>query len=258
MSSKLQVNRQFNTQPNNQTINTNYVGCNIAYRIKNTPISGAGSNLNFYWLMDLDIDNYATSISLVKVALSGITGPLNFTLTINSGFILIALPSSGVVMPPNSVITVIIKFERLISTGVISGFVKGTNFNVSVTPFTPVDTFDTNNTLTINLQNAGTPAIDPNQSYAAGSGLVSPTANTIQTFTIYAVDAIGNNLTHGGGAFNMTLTGPGTVTIRNIVDNNNGSYTASYSVSAPGSWTINVTNASGTLIRDFPIALIVS
>lgn len=256
MSSKLEVNRKFNNQNSNFTINTNYVGCEIAYNLKNTPISGAGGNFTFYLLMDNDIDNYATDASMVKVTTSGITGTLTFTVSVNSGFLMLT-PSAPTVMPPNSSIGIVIRFTRLISTGAISGFVKGVNYNVSVTPMTPVNSFGTNNSLTINLQSAGTPAIDPSQSYATGSGLVSPTAGTLQTFTIQAVSSTGANLTHGGGAFDMTLAGSGTTT-RAIVDNNNGTYTATYSVSAAGAWTINVTNASGVSIRDFPISLTVT
>lgn len=257
MTSKIQVRRQFEANDNNQVINTNYVGCTIAYTVKNTPITGAGVNKTFYWIMDFDIPNYATSASFVKVVSSGITGPVNITVTLSSGFMLISLPASGIVMPPNSSISIHVKFNRLISTGVISGFVRNVNYSINVSSSTTVETYGVNNSLTINLQSAGTPAIDPNQSYAAGPGLGSPTANTLQTFTIFAVAANGSNLTHGGGAFNLTLSGAGTTT-RAIVDNNNGSYTATYSVSAAGAWTINVTNASGASIRDFPISLTVT
>lgn len=257
MTSKLQVTRRFNNLLSNVLLDQNYFGTSITYIFKNKIVSSIGSTITLNWFRDFDAGAFATGASFASISSSGFPSNPTLLVSFTQGAYLSIIPDGtiGLAMPPNSSFTIRVNFNRIISTGVWNGFVKGVNYNTSLNGSIITETTGTNNSLTINLENPGTPAIDPNQSYT--SAIVSNIGvNTVQTFTIRAVSATGANLTHGGGAFNLTLSG-GANYKRSIVDNGNGTYTATYSVASAGTWTLSVTNASGTFIRDLPITLTV-
>jgi filamin len=77
------------------------------------------------------------------------------------------------------------------------------------------------------------------KSWAEGPGLVAGKTKKPCTFTIHAVDADGNPVKSGGDPFQVSITGPESVT-PDFHDNNDGTYSVTYQVESPGDYTINV------------------
>jgi hypothetical protein len=92
---------------------------------------------------------------------------------------------------------------------------------------------------------------------------VSLTPSTIAvggtaTVTITARDAAGNQETQGGLPFSFGLSGgPGSGTFSNLVDHNNGTYTATFTGTVPGSVTITATLGGQAITSPLPTVTII-
>ena len=90
------------------------------------------------------------------------------------------------------------------------------------------------------VRDAATPA-DPRMCRAIGSGLLGGVAGVPSTFTIFAHSGDGRECSGGGEAFSVFVSGPGNVRIRgDVVDNNDGTYTATYTPPVPGQYALAV------------------
>jgi filamin len=92
---------------------------------------------------------------------------------------------------------------------------------------------------------------DPSQCYAEGPGLHSATTNNKAPFTIHAINYFGEPLTVGGDEFAVAVDNNGTAVPHEFVDNNNGTYSVSYTPTQVGNYTIHVT-LKGENIKDSP------
>jgi hypothetical protein len=77
------------------------------------------------------------------------------------------------------------------------------------------------------------------KSWAEGPGLTEGKTKKPCNFTIHAVDGDGNPVKSGGDPFQVSITGPEAVN-PSFHDNNDGTYSVSYSVETPGDYNINV------------------
>jgi len=84
------------------------------------------------------------------------------------------------------------------------------------------------------------------RSFADGPGLTAGKTKKPCDFTIHSVDADGHPVTTGGDPFEVKITGPETVH-PTFKDNNDGTYSVSYTVEAPGDYNVEVT------LHDAPI-----
>jgi hypothetical protein len=92
----------------------------------------------------------------------------------------------------------------------------------------------------------GVPIALPTSTYiVSGTGAAASVTNFPQTFTLQAVDILGNNLTAGGDTISLSNTGPTTLTFT-VVDNNDGTYTVDYTPSV-GLYTISITRCCNTI-----------
>lgn len=81
----------------------------------------------------------------------------------------------------------------------------------------------------------------PENSYATGSGLEKGQALHPATFTIHAVNVDGQPITTGGDPFAVSVEGPHNVAVEPaIIDNGDGTYTVSYTPTAPGDYNVSV------------------
>jgi len=83
----------------------------------------------------------------------------------------------------------------------------------------------------------------PTHSYVVGE-IPQGVAGQAAKFTIQTADAFGNPLTKGGVAFECTIEGPVKSTAR-VTDNNDGSYTAEYTLDKAGEYKIYTAFATG-------------
>ncbi|GAM26799.1 hypothetical protein SAMD00019534_099740 [Acytostelium subglobosum LB1] len=85
------------------------------------------------------------------------------------------------------------------------------------------------------------PVTDPNQVQCYGDGLTSGRPKIQSTFTIQARDSKGNNRNKGGDKFYAFIQGPPGIQIHgNVVDNNNGTYTVTYTPPNAGGYAVAV------------------
>jgi filamin len=92
---------------------------------------------------------------------------------------------------------------------------------------------------------------DPSQCYAHGPGLQGGTTNNEAPFTIQAVNYFGDPLPTGGDQFVVALSGPnGEVPVK-VVDNNNGTHSASYVPKDVGNYNLAIT-LRGDKIKESP------
>jgi len=84
------------------------------------------------------------------------------------------------------------------------------------------------------------------RSYAEGPGLLAGKTKKPCDFTIHSVDSDGHPVTSGGDPFQVKITGPEQVH-PSFKDNNNGTYSVSYTVETPGDYNVEVT------LHDSPI-----
>ena len=69
---------------------------------------------------------------------------------------------------------------------------------------------------------------------AFGPGLFGAEAGTSTTFTVQATDAGGQPMTEGGMPFTATLENEDYLYNVQVLDNNDGTYSSTYAISAPG------------------------
>jgi hypothetical protein len=98
----------------------------------------------------------------------------------------------------------------------------------------------------------GSPVADPSQSSVSASPTSIPVGGTA-VVTLTARDAAGNPLTSGGSTFSFGLgTGTGSGTFSNLKDNNDGTYTATFTGSTGGQITITGTLDGRTISSALP------
>jgi hypothetical protein len=73
---------------------------------------------------------------------------------------------------------------------------------------------------------------------AFGPGLFGAEAGTSTTFTIQATDAGGQPMTEGGMPFTATLENEDYLYNVQVLDNNDGTYSSTYAISAPGDYSL--------------------
>ena len=91
---------------------------------------------------------------------------------------------------------------------------------------------------------------DAGKSWAEGPGLETPNTHHEQEFTIHAVDHEGNPRTTGGDDFKVVLDGPQHIEPA-VKDNNDGTYTVTYTAEKAGDYTVDVTYEDAH-IKDMP------
>jgi filamin len=92
---------------------------------------------------------------------------------------------------------------------------------------------------------------DPSQCYAEGPGLHAATTNNKAPFTIHAINYFGEPLTNGGDEFTVSIDNNGSPVHHEFHDNNNGTYSVSYTPTSVGNYTIKV-NLKSDPIKDSP------
>ena len=98
----------------------------------------------------------------------------------------------------------------------------------------------------------------PQHTVAFGEGLATAFTHQQATFAIQARDWLHNDVKRGGDAFEVRLRGNQNTTAT-VVDNGDGSYTASYSINITGVYAVHVTlKKDRTHIMGSPFALLVS
>jgi len=102
-----------------------------------------------------------------------------------------------------------------------------------------------------------TSIVDPLQSFAVGPNLNGSVAGETGSFVIQAVDQFGYPMITGGLTVGVNLVPSVPDAVVNVVDNNNGTYSVTYTVTQSGSYSFNAT-INGTPIRNSPYAMIVS
>jgi hypothetical protein len=80
---------------------------------------------------------------------------------------------------------------------------------------------------------------------------------SVTTITVQARDASGNALTTGGNAVAITVSGTNAVGALTVLDNGNGTYTASYTPGTAGSDMVSIT-LDGTAVGGSPFSSVVT
>eukprot|EP01119_Soliformovum_irregulare_P019678 TRINITY_DN6285_c0_g1_i2.p1 TRINITY_DN6285_c0_g1~~TRINITY_DN6285_c0_g1_i2.p1 ORF type:complete len:1759 (+),score=451.20 TRINITY_DN6285_c0_g1_i2:385-5661(+) len=93
---------------------------------------------------------------------------------------------------------------------------------------------------------------NPTDAYAYGPGTVFAIAGVQANFTIQSVDVYGNRVLLGGDVFTVTLTSGSQSVTGTVVDNQDGSYSASYVATVAGSYVLTITTG-GNQIRNSPL-----
>ncbi|KYQ96878.1 gelation factor [Tieghemostelium lacteum] len=91
---------------------------------------------------------------------------------------------------------------------------------------------------------------DVNQSYCEGPGFEKAQARRQTEFKIHSVHSDGKHATEGGDPFDVSIHGPHEVNV-SISDNEDGSYTVTYTPAKDGEYEIHVT-LDGKPIKDIP------
>jgi hypothetical protein len=91
-------------------------------------------------------------------------------------------------------------------------------------------------------------ALSPSDCTITGSGLTVAIAGQTATFTVVARDVYGN-VRNSGDIFTATITGPKNL-ILSDTDNNDGTYTFTYSLPVAGTYSMTVTT-SGVLVARY-------
>jgi fibro-slime domain-containing protein len=83
-------------------------------------------------------------------------------------------------------------------------------------------------------------------SYFLPNPLPVASAGVQYSYTIYALDAFGNNRTVGGDSFSVAFSS--STFISSVTDNNNGKYTVTYTGTLPGAFTVSTSLQSGNIV----------
>ncbi|EGG21588.1 gelation factor [Cavenderia fasciculata] len=94
---------------------------------------------------------------------------------------------------------------------------------------------------------------DESLSYCSGPGFEAAQARRPTQFTIHSVKADGNASNLGGDPYQVSIVGPHQVDVA-IADNDNGTYTVSYTPEKPGDYEINV-ELNSKPIKEIPKAI---
>jgi hypothetical protein len=71
------------------------------------------------------------------------------------------------------------------------------------------------------------------------------------SFSIHAIDFVGNSISFGGDHFVVLISGP-SVVIPQIIDHNNGTYTCQVCPKVPGIYTVEVRTLTGQHVLNSP------
>jgi len=106
---------------------------------------------------------------------------------------------------------------------------------------------------------AGLVIVLPLQPRSSTATILNTADQGLETiFTIQARDVTGNPITTGGYTFIITYTGPDPKLTFTIVDNNDGTYTVSYTATVAGSYEIHIYGSDGVSdIENSPFAVTV-
>lgn len=100
-------------------------------------------------------------------------------------------------------------------------------------------------------------ATDASSTAATGAALTAAVAGVESTFYLQTYDAASNARTVGGDTWTITMTKGATTVSVQVVDANDGSYTASYNATVSGTYAL-VVKVNGVSLSSSPYTLVVS
>ncbi|MGE0352896.1 MAG: invasin domain 3-containing protein, partial [Gemmatimonadales bacterium] len=241
--------------------------------------NGNGTYSTSYTPTNAGPDNIAITLNSVAVAGSPFTSTVGSSGTVSPSLSTVAV-SPGTITASSgssqSTITVTVKDQfgnpiggatvvlaatpttgntltQPVGTTNASGVATGTLSSTSATPKTVSATANSVGITQTQGVTVNPDLVDPTQSTAV---VPAGTAAVQTTITIQAKDQFGNNLTSGGATVVVTITGtnPGSAV---VVDNLDGTYTATYTPASAGSDTIDIT-INSTAIQGSPFTSVVN